>query len=87
VDDVSTKIRFFIGTELMARDDGASVTAETRLLRGATDSLGIVRLLLFLQEEFRLTFSEAEVDPDNFRTVADVERLVRERLAHPGETP
>jgi acyl carrier protein len=81
VDDLSRRIRHFIGTELMAHDDGASVADETKLLRGVTDSLGIMRLVVFLQEEFRLTFSEAEVDPDNFRTVANVERLVRERLA------
>lgn len=80
MDDVSHRIRHFIGTELMAHDDASSVADETRLLRGVTDSLGIMRLVLFLQEEFRLTFSEAEVDPDNFRTVADVEQLVRERL-------
>jgi acyl carrier protein len=81
MDDISYRIRRFIGTELLAKENASAVTEETKLLRGVTDSLGIMRLVVFLQEEFNLTFSEAEVDPGHFRTVADLEKLVRHRLA------
>jgi len=79
-DEVSRKVRSFIGTELMSLEDGSSVTAQTRLLRGVADSLGVMNLILYLQEEFRLTFTEIEAAPENFRTVGDVERLVRRKL-------
>lgn len=79
-DEVTDRVRHFIGTELMSREDGSTVTAETRLLRGAVDSMGMMHLILFLQEEFHVTFTNAEADPEHFRTVGDVESLVRTKL-------
>lgn len=78
--DVAGSIRRFIGTELLSRHNGSTVTEETRLLEGVTDSLGIMHLIAFLQEEFGVSFSEADASPENFQTVADVERLVRRKL-------
>ena len=43
-DEVSRKVRSFIGTELMSLEDGSSVTAQTRLLRGVADSLGVAQV-------------------------------------------
>ena len=78
--DVTDAIRGFIQLELLSRREGTVVTDETRLLRGVTDSLGIMHLIAFLQEEFGVTFTEADAAPENFQTVGDVERLVRRRL-------
>jgi acyl carrier protein len=35
----------------------------------------------FLQEEFEIRFEEAEVNLENFGTMADVERAVEARIA------
>jgi acyl carrier protein len=85
MDEVSRSIRAFVGTELMSRPDGSTVSAETRLLRGVTDSMGIMQLIVFLQEAFGLRFGSDDAAPEHFRTVGDVERLVaRKRSAGEG---
>lgn len=79
--DLSTPIRHFIATEVMLHPDPSAVTEKTRLIGGVMDSLGLMQLVSYLQEEFGVRFDEAEIVPENFRTVADVERLVRSKLS------
>jgi len=74
--DMNTKVRTFIATEIMLEDDASVVNDETRLVGGVMDSLGLMQLVAFVQEEFGITFDETEVTPENFRTVSSVERLL-----------
>ncbi len=74
--DVSTRIRDFITTEIMFEDSAASLTAEMPLLGAVMDSLGLMQLIAFLEEEFNVEIDDADVTVDNFRTVGDIERLV-----------
>jgi acyl carrier protein len=78
--DLNSRIRYFIATEIMLRDDPSMVKDDTRLIGGVMDSLGLMQLVAYLQEEFNLLFDEDEIVPDNFRTVSDVERLVNRKL-------
>jgi acyl carrier protein len=80
-DDPGAAIREFVGTELLSLADGSTVTEHTRLLRGGVDSMGIMELIVFLQERLGLRFTEADASPENFRTVGGVERLVARKLA------
>ena len=74
--DVSTRIRDFITTEIMFEDSAASLTDEMPLLGSVMDSLGLMQLIAFLEEEFSVEIDDADVTVDNFRTVGDIERLV-----------
>ena len=74
--DMNAKVRTFIATEIMLEDDASVVNDETRLVGGVMDSLGLMQLVAFVQEEFGITFDETEVTPENFRTVSSVERLL-----------
>jgi acyl carrier protein len=76
VSDVSTRIRDFITTEIMFEDSAASLTDEMPLLGSVMDSLGLMQLIAFLEEEFSVEIDDADVTVDNFRTVGDIERLV-----------
>jgi acyl carrier protein len=76
VSDVSTRIRDFITSEIMFEDSTASLSDETPLLGSVMDSLGLMQLIAFLEEEFHVEIDDADVTVDNFRTVADIERLV-----------
>jgi acyl carrier protein len=78
--DVSDRIRGFIATELMFEDDLASLDDQMPLLGGVIDSLGLMQLISFIEEEFSVTVDDAEVTADNFRTVADIERLVNQKV-------
>jgi len=46
------------------------------LLGSVMDSLGLMQLIAFLEEEFDVEIDDADVTVDNFRTVGDIERLV-----------
>jgi acyl carrier protein len=78
--DLNSRIRYFVATEIMLRDDPSVVKDDTRLVGGVMDSLGLMQLVAYLQEEFNLRFDEEEIVPDNFRTVSDVEGLVSRKL-------
>lgn len=43
---------------------------------GVIDSLGVLKLIAWLEERFTLTVSDTELDPDNFRTVAAIEKFI-----------
>jgi acyl carrier protein len=73
-------IREFISREIMLEQGPSSVTEQTVLVGGVLDSLGLMQLVSYIQEEFGLRFDDSEVSPENFRTVRDVERLVSEKI-------
>ena len=74
--DIAAKIRRFIAEEIMFEDDPSKLSDDMQLLGGVMDSLGLMQLVSFIEEEFEVTIEDAEVTVDNFRTVADIERLV-----------
>ena len=74
--DVSTRIRDFITSEIMFDDSSATLTDDTALLGSVMDSLGLMQLIAFLEEEFDVEIDDGDVTVDNFRTVGDIERLV-----------
>jgi acyl carrier protein len=80
MDDLSSDIRDFIAKEVLLEDNPSVVTDKTRLVGGVLDSLGLMQLVAYLQETFTVTFEESDVTPENFRTVGDVEHLLRQKL-------
>jgi acyl carrier protein len=81
VADIASRIKGFIAEEIMFEDSSASLNEETPLLGGIMDSLGLMQLVSFIEEEFDVTVDDAEVTVDNFRTVADIERLVSSKVS------
>jgi acyl carrier protein len=41
--------------------------------------LGLMQMISFIEEEFDVAIDDAEVTASNFRTVADIERLVEQK--------
>lgn len=80
MDDMRSRIRSFIAKEILLEESPSAVNDRTRLVGGVLDSLGLMQLVSYLQETFAVTFEESEVTPENFRTVADVEQLVRQKV-------
>jgi acyl carrier protein len=76
VAEIAGKVRDFIVAEIMFDQDPGSLADDTPLLGGIMDSLGLMQLVSYIEEEFDVTIDDAEVTVDNFRTIADIERLV-----------
>jgi acyl carrier protein len=51
---------------------------------GVIDSLGVFRLVQFLEDTFSFTIENDEMIPDNFTTIAQLERFVGKKLAGNG---
>jgi acyl carrier protein len=80
VAEISDRIKDFIATELLFEDSSASLSDDTPLLAGVIDSLGLMQLISFIEEEFDVAIDDSEVTASNFRTVADIERLVEQKV-------
>ena len=78
--EVEQKLKRFITAELMYADDIDALSNEEPLLgSGIVDSLGIMRLVSYIEEEFGVVVPEDDLVPEHFqsvnRLVAFVERL------------
>ncbi len=65
--DAARRIRQFITEELLFGD--AELTDETPLLADLVDSVGLMELITFVEQEFDLTIDQGEIDRRNFESV------------------
>jgi acyl carrier protein len=70
------RIRQFVRDEVLFDLGGAPVADDTDLLDGKMDSLGLMRLVAFIEEEFDVEIDDVEITQENFRTVVGIARLV-----------
>jgi acyl carrier protein len=74
VTDAKGRIREFIRREFLGgrplKDD------EPLLDSGAIDSIGMVRLVTFLETEFRVTIKNRDIVPEAFKSVQALAKLV-----------
>jgi len=83
--ELKAKIRQFIIEELKQSGGNSNVPYledDTPLIAdGIIDSLMILSLLAFLEEEFGIIFSKGEFNPENFATIQKIHDLVAPRVA------
>jgi acyl carrier protein len=77
--NVGDRIRGFILEEVMLGDTTRELKSDTPLLDGILDSLALSQLVGFIEEEFDTVVDDADITSDNFRTIADIERLLSSR--------
>jgi len=65
-------LKNFIFEELVQIDDIASFTENDDLLEAGLDSMGIMRLVLFIEEELGVSLPDEEIEPDNIQTLAAI---------------
>lgn len=80
--EVNTLVRQFIKTELVTDHNYADLQDSDPLLTtGIIDSLGIVKILAFIQEQFGVNIDDREIIPENFETVQAIAALIQKKLA------
>jgi acyl carrier protein len=78
--DVAGRIKEFIKEEILFEDADATLNDDTPLLSGVMDSLSLMQLVAFLEDEFDVEIDDADMTADQFRTVADIEKLVNQKV-------
>jgi len=77
---VESTIEKFILDELLMDDGAQHVDPNQSLLSsGILDSLGILRLISFLEDQFSLTVEDSEVVPENFDTIGAMKMLIERK--------
>ena len=68
--DIQAQIRDYIARNLLFSDDGFGYSDDASFLEeGIVDSVGIMELVMFLEENFGLTVDDEDLTPDNFDSV------------------
>jgi acyl carrier protein len=73
------KIRSFVEGMLAEHDDrGGFDDGESLIKAGRLDSLAVVKLITFLEDEFGVDFGKVEFDPERLDSVAEIAAVVDE---------
>ncbi len=76
-DPTTTKIKQFIVEEFMPDVPADELDSNFDLLTGGVvDSLGLLKVVAWLEEEFDVAVDESELGPESFRTVAAIKEYV-----------
>ena len=79
--EVRGRIRAFITRRFPVVEDRKLMDEDSLLDSGAIDSLGILDVVAFLEEEFGIGLEDDELVPENFDTVVTLARLVESKQA------
>lgn len=66
---IKTSLRQFVLTELIYCEDMEAFGDDEDLLEAGMDSMGIMRLIMFAEREFKVLLPDTEVEPDSVRSI------------------
>jgi acyl carrier protein len=70
---------------LSERPNSAHIESQTSLIEaGILDSMLLLKLVEFLEEQFAISIGSDEITPENFEAVDDIVRLIRGKQVGPG---
>ncbi|MBT7968567.1 MAG: acyl carrier protein [Methylococcales bacterium] len=73
---MKTVIRDFIFQELIFVTDPKQFSDDDDLLEAGLDSMGIMRLIIFIEEQYGITLPDTEIEPDNVQNFNALEQWI-----------
>lgn len=74
-------LKKYILNELMFEQDESLLPSDTPLLeKGIIDSMHLLQLIQFIEEQFNVTVSDGDLIPDNFQSVDRLKEFVLSKL-------
>ena len=78
--DVETAIERFVVDELMLGDSNTKIDPNESLISsGVLDSLALLRLIAFLEEQMGVTVDDSEVIPENCETINEIKSFIEKK--------
>lgn len=75
--DLETAIERFIVDEIMLADSQTRIDPDESLISsGVLDSLALLRLIAFLEDQMGITVEDSEVIPENFETIKEIKAFI-----------
>ena len=78
--EVSQQVRQFILQEFPLANERSLSEDETFLGSDIVDSLGIVKLIAFVETEFDINVEDEDLQPENFQSIARLTEFVKTKL-------
>jgi len=76
-EDIKTTVKTFILSEYLPGEDPAALTNDTPLMTtGILDSIAVLKVVTFLENQFGITIEPHEAVVENLNTLSDISRLV-----------
>ena len=76
--EVEEMIRAYIAENMLFSDNGYPYSDTASFLEeGIVDSMGIMELVMFVEDNFHITVEDEELVPDNFDSVSRLAAYVR----------
>jgi acyl carrier protein len=80
--DTTDKVVEFIQEELLFGNKDVTIDPDDSLFtRGILDSLSLLRLIAFLEEQLGIEVKDVEVTPDNFQTINEINAFIQRKKA------
>ena len=77
-DNIKTAVKTFILNEYLLGEDPAALTDTTALMTtGILDSIALLKVVTFLENQFGITIEPHEAVVENLNTISDITRLVK----------
>jgi acyl carrier protein len=81
MDNVLGRVRAFIEENFLFRSDVSQLSDSDSLLEnGVMDSTGILELVAFLESDFSIQMTDAEIVPDNLDSIAAIAAFLDRKL-------
>lgn len=78
--DVKKSLKNFITSELMQGNNNGNLNDSQSLIEeGIIDSLGILKLMSFIEDTFSVKIKDADLTPENFSTPQSIADFVKQR--------
>jgi acyl carrier protein len=78
---VTEQIRNFVGQKFPLARRRNVQDADNLLETGVIDSLGVLEIVNFLNEQFALSVEDDDLTPENFQSIHSIADFVEKRLA------
>jgi acyl carrier protein len=80
--EIETQVRNFIEDNFLFREDRSSLSdTESLLEAGLIDSTGILELVAFVEERFKIDIADADLIPANFDSIKAIVAYAERKLA------
>lgn len=81
-DTIAERVRAFVADGFVL-DPGAALADDTPLLQGRIDSVGLMELVTFVEDEFGVELAYEDIDEEHLGTIGRIAALVEERSTSP----
>lgn len=79
---VATEVRQFLADNFILDEGGAGVGADESLTQaGVLDSMGVLELIMFIEERFGLSVPDEDTLPENLDSIERIAGYISRRLA------